>query len=150
MPICFYGFRQPKQTETMIHEMRIHKRYKGKCLLSSTTVFNINNNYQKCFLRTSRLRTGNGDVMLWQHRGFNWKPQTSLTKEKTPMKLASGFCIPEPLPVHTGLKGRQVHPLIRFYAEEPRRVPGNQRWFKIVAWGHNVSVPSIREQGLRT
>ncbi len=30
------------------------------------------------------------------------------------MKLASGFCIPEPLPVHTGIKGRQVHPLIRF------------------------------------
>ncbi len=71
-------------------------------------------------------------------------------KEKTPMKLASGFCIPEPLPVHTGIKGRQVHPLIRFYAEEPRRVPGNQRWFKIVAWGHNVSVHSIRERGLRT
>ncbi len=23
-------------------------------------------------------------------------------------------CIPEPLPVHTGIKGRQVHPLIRF------------------------------------
>ncbi len=66
------------------------------------------------------------------------------------MKLASGFCIPEPLPMHTGIKGRQVHPLIRFYAEEPRRVPGNQRWFKIVAWGHNISVPSIRERGLRT
>ncbi len=30
------------------------------------------------------------------------------------MKLASGFCIPEPLPMHTGIKGRQVHPLIRF------------------------------------
>ncbi len=30
------------------------------------------------------------------------------------MKLASGFFIPEPLPVHTGIKGRQVHPLIRF------------------------------------
>ncbi len=30
------------------------------------------------------------------------------------MKLASGSCIPEPLPVHTGIKGRQVHPLIRF------------------------------------
>ncbi len=30
------------------------------------------------------------------------------------MKLASGFGIPEPLPVHTGIKGRQVHPLIRF------------------------------------
>ncbi len=35
------------------------------------------------------------------------------------MKLASGFCIPEPLPVHTGIKGQQVCPLIRFYAEEP-------------------------------
>ncbi len=30
------------------------------------------------------------------------------------MKLASGFCIPEPLPVHTCIKGRQMHPLIRF------------------------------------
>ncbi len=30
------------------------------------------------------------------------------------MKLASGFCILEPLPVHTGIRGRQVHPLIRF------------------------------------
>ncbi len=30
------------------------------------------------------------------------------------MKLASGFCIPEPLPVHTDIKRRQVHPLIRF------------------------------------
>ncbi len=30
------------------------------------------------------------------------------------MKLASGFCIPEPLPVHTGIKGRHVRPLIRF------------------------------------
>ncbi len=33
------------------------------------------------------------------------------------MKLASGFCIPEPLPVHTGIFiyfGQQVHPLIRF------------------------------------
>ncbi len=47
------------------------------------------------------------------------------------MKLASGFCTPEPLPVHTGIKGRQAHPLIRF---------------KIVAWGHNVSLPSIRVQ----
>ncbi len=39
------------------------------------------------------------------------------------MKLASGFCIPEPLPVHTGIKGRQVHPLIGFYAVEPRTGP---------------------------
>ncbi len=30
------------------------------------------------------------------------------------MKLASGFCIPEPLPVHTGIKGWQVYTLIRF------------------------------------
>ncbi len=30
------------------------------------------------------------------------------------MKLASGFCIPEPLPMHTGINGRQVHPFIRF------------------------------------
>ncbi len=30
------------------------------------------------------------------------------------MKLACGFCIPEPLPVHMGIKRRQVRPLIRF------------------------------------
>ncbi len=67
------------------------------------------------------------------------------------MKLASGFCIPEPLPVHTGIKGRQVHPLIRFYAEEPRRVPGNQRWFKIVAWhcAEVVSYEAIRAAWLQ-
>ncbi len=70
--------------------------------------------------------------------------------KKKPMKLASGFCIPEPLPVYTGIKGRQVRPLIRFYAEEPRRVPCNQQWFKIVSWGHKVSVPSLWERGLRT
>ncbi len=63
--------------------------------------------------------------MSWWHRGFTWKTRSSLTKEKTPMKLASVFCIPGPLPVHSRIKGRQVHPLIRFYAEEPRRVPGS-------------------------
>ncbi len=31
--------------------------------------------------------------------------------------------IPEPLPMHMGIKGRQVHPLIRFYTEEPRTSP---------------------------
>ncbi len=39
------------------------------------------------------------------------------------MKLASGFCMPEPLSVLTGIKGRHVHPLIRFYAEELRTSP---------------------------
>lgn len=29
-------------------------------------------------------------------------------------------------------------------------VPGNQRWFDDVAWGHNISDLSIREQGLHT
>ncbi len=37
--------------------------------------------------------------------------------------LASGFCIPEPLPVHTGITERQVHPLIRFSTEKPRTSP---------------------------
>ncbi len=55
------------------------------------------------------------------------------------MKLASGFCIPEPLPVHTGIKGQQVHPLIRFYAEEPRRVPGNQRCSRL--WHGDITSP---------
>ncbi len=40
-------------------------------------------------------------------------------KEKMPMKFASGFCIPEALPVHTGVKGLQVHPLIRFLLRSP-------------------------------
>ncbi len=39
---------------------------------------------------------------------------SSIFSEKLRSGDASGFCIPEPLPVHTGIKGRQVHPLIRF------------------------------------
>ncbi len=58
-------------------------------------------------------------------RGFTWEPQSSLTsREKRQWILASGFCIPEPLPVHTGINRRQVHPLIRFF-----------RW-----WAENVSL----------
>ncbi len=37
-----------------------------------------------------------------------WKPQSSPNH---------GFCIPEPLPVHTGIKELQVHPLIRFWLQ---------------------------------
>ncbi len=51
------------------------------------------------------------------------------------MKLASGFCIPEPLPVHTGIKGRQVHPLFRFYAEEPRTSPWHPAMVQDCAMG---------------
>ncbi len=63
-------------------------------------------------------------VMSWRHRGFTWNPRSSLTKEKKPIKLASGFCIPEPLPVHTGIKGdRCIHWLdFCFGAEWMRRV----------------------------
>ncbi len=47
-----------------------------------------------------------GDLLLRNLR----KPRSSLNKEKTPMRLASGFCLPEPLPVHTGIKGdRCIH-----------------------------------------
>ncbi len=74
--------------------------------------------------------------------GFTWKPRTSLTKEKTPMKLASGFCIPEPLPVHTGKKGRQVHPLIRFGAEWMRRVLISTKPFIFVLLPVGVTVRS--------
>ncbi len=34
------------------------------------------------------------------------------------MKLASGFCIPEPLPVHTGIKGRLLDFLLRSRVDE--------------------------------
>ncbi len=71
--------------------------------------FNIPTNSEPKFPICRSLR-----VMSWRHRGFTWKPRSSLTTEKTAMKLASGFCIPELLPVHTGIKGQQVHPLIRF------------------------------------
>ncbi len=87
--------------------------------------------------------------MSWRHRGFTWKPRSSLTKEKTAMKLASGFCIPEPLPVHTGIKGRQVHPLIRFLkahfcfeAEWMRRVLISTKPFIFVLFLLGVTVRS--------
>ncbi len=125
---------------------RCNKLFKG----DSKDIYNVTK-YHLGYVRNPRsLMEGMETLCCDDIGGFTWKPRSSLTYEKTPMKLASGFCIPEPLPVHTGIKGRQVRPLIRFYTEEPRRVPGNQRWFKIVAWGHNVSVPSIRERGLRT
>ncbi len=59
------------------------------------------------------------------------------------MKLASGFCIPEPLPVHTGIKGRQVHPLIRFLlrsqVDEKRFSFGTQRRQSL--WFHSPPYP---------
>ncbi len=45
------------------------------------------------------------------------------------MKLASGFCIPEPLPVHTGIKGQQVHPLtLRSRDESLATSDGSRLW----------------------
>ncbi len=37
--------------------------------------------------------------------------------------LASGFCTPESLPVHMAINRRQVYPLFRFYAEDPKTCP---------------------------
>ncbi len=62
-------------------------------------------------------------------------PIISDLREMKPMKLASGFCIPEPLPVHTGIKGRQVHPLIKFYAVEPRTSPWQPAMFQDCGMG---------------
>ncbi len=60
------------------------------------------------------------------------------------MKLASGFCIPEPLPVHMGIKGRQVRPLIRFCfgAEWMRRVLISTKPFIFVLFLVGVKVRS--------
>ncbi len=60
------------------------------------------------------------------------------------MKLASGFCIPEPLLVHTGIKGQQVHPLIRFCfgAEWMRRVLISTKPFIFVLFPVGVTVRS--------
>ncbi len=41
-------------------------------------------------------------------------PIISDFKRKWQLNLASEFCIPEPLPVHTGINRRQVHPLFGF------------------------------------
>ncbi len=82
--------------------------------------------------------------MSWRHRGFTWKPRSSLTKEKTPIKLASGFCIPEPLPMHTGIKGdRCVHWLdFCFGAEWMRRVLISTKPFIFVLFLVGVTVRS--------
>ncbi len=56
------------------------------------------------FLNDSSLSVGHYELCRDNIGGFTWKPRSSLTKEKTPMKLASGFCIPKPLSVHTGIK----------------------------------------------
>ncbi len=82
--------------------------------------------------------------MLWRHRGFTWKPRSSLTKEKTPMKLASGICIPEPLPMHTGIKGdRCIHSFdFCFGAEWMRRVLISTKPFIFVLFLVGVTVRS--------
>ncbi len=72
-------------------------------------------------------------------------PIISDFKRKWQWTLASRFCIPEPLTVHTSINRRQVHPLFRFYAKEPRTCPWPPAMVRVVAWGHNVSVPSIRD-----
>ncbi len=59
------------------------------------------------------------------------------------MKLASGLCIPEPLPVHTGIKGRRVHPLIRFYAEELRTSPWQPAMVQDCGYVRNLDVPYL-------
>ncbi len=83
-------------------------------------------------------------VMSWRHRGFTWNPRSSLTKEKKPIKLASGFCIPEPLPVHTGIKGdRCIHWLdFCFGAEWMRRVLISTKPFIFVLFLVGVTVRS--------
>ncbi len=46
-------------------------------------------------------------------------PIISDFKRKRQWNLASGFCILEPPPMHTGINRRQVHPLIQIFALEP-------------------------------
>ncbi len=60
------------------------------------------------------------------------------------MKLASGFCIPEPLPVHKGIKGRQVHPLIRFLLRSrvDEKSPSDQRF----PWALQLREQILKEQ----
>ncbi len=58
------------------------------------------------------------------------------------MILASGFCIPEPLLVHTGIKGRQVHPLIRFL----HRSRVHEKCADLHKAFHHVFVPGWRSR----
>ncbi len=53
-------------------------------------------------------------VMSWRHRGIYLEAPIISDLRANANELASGFCLPEPLPMHMGIKGRQVHPLIRF------------------------------------
>ncbi len=79
----------------------------------------------------------------WRHRGLPGSPEHLWLRENA-NELASGFCIPEPLPVHTGIKGRQVHPLIRFCfgAEWMRRVRISTKPFIFVLFPVGVTVRS--------
>ncbi len=76
-------------------------------------------------------------------RGFTWEPQSmSDLRENVNEYWLVDFAYLS----HSLFIGNQVHPLIRFPLRSRECVPGTQRWtIKIVAWGHNVSVPSIRE-----
>ncbi len=82
----------------------------AQCLISLRS----STNKQQCYnMRTSKVNT--------EIHNFHEKPTNQFflflifwSKELWVVGTKYGFCIPEPLPVHTGIKGRQVHPLIRF------------------------------------
>ncbi len=62
------------------------------------------------YLSVGHYELCHGDIM-GIHVGA---PIISCFKRKRQWNLASGFCIPEPLPVHTGINRQRVHPLFRF------------------------------------
>ncbi len=89
--------------------------------------------------------------MSWQHRGFTWKPQSSLTlRENANEYWLVEFAYLSHSPCIRVYKGDRCIHSLGFMLRSRERVPGNQRWFKIVAWGHKVSILSIRERGLHT
>ncbi len=72
--------------------------------------------------------------MSWRHRGFTWKPQSSLTKRKRQWILASGICIPESLPVHTGINQNQNQNQNQLYSPSVCKHTRNLFWFLRSSW----------------
>ncbi len=82
-------------------------------------------------------------------RGFTWEPQSCLTLRENANEywLVDFAYLSHSLFIRVYIGDRCIHSS-GFPLRSRERVPGTQRWtIKIVAWGHNVSVPSIREQG---
>ncbi len=80
-------------------------------------------------------------------RGLPWEHESSLITRKRQWNLATGLCmLSRSSCIRVYIDYRCIHSS-GFVLTSRELVLGSQWCFEVVAWGHNVSIPSIRERG---